>query len=166
MDVQTYCTQSDIEAIWSAAAVARSVDDDQDGSLSATELGYITQAIERAANKINSYLEMRYSLADLADNAWCRDANAAVAAHLLATRRGNRAPDDIQQLLSGYLADLDAIRDGRLKVPQIEESQDAAPTVTNFDTDLHARRSKVRRVEQTSTGSPPPAGRKSFPIGD
>ena len=42
-------------------------------------------------HKINSYLEVRYSLADLADNAWCRDANAAVAAHLLATRRGNRA---------------------------------------------------------------------------
>src|SRR6187401_805064 len=65
MATQIYCTKTDIEAIWPAATLLASVDDDTNGSLSATELGYIDRAIERAANFINARLEMRYALADL-----------------------------------------------------------------------------------------------------
>jgi len=164
MTVQTYSTRSDVEAIWSPAAVIRSADDDQDGSLSAAEEGYITRAIERAANKMNAVLETRYVLADLAGNAWYRDANAAIAAYLLATRRGNPAPEEIQRQHAECQADLDEILAGRLKVPHAEESRETIPTVTNFDTQLHARRTKVRRVNETSTGGSPPAGRKSHSI--
>jgi len=163
MAVQTYCTQTDVEAIWSAAAVLRSVDDDQDGSASALEQTCVTGAIERAANKMNATLETRYTLSELAGNAWCRDANAAMAAYELATRRGNPAPEQIAQHRDNYLADLEEIRAGRLKVPQVSESCETIPTVTNFDTELRASRTKVRRVGQTSTGSSPPGGRKSHP---
>ena len=67
---QTYCTKTDIEAIWPAASLLASVDDDTSGSLSATEEGYITRAIERAANILNARLEVRYRVADLAGNTW------------------------------------------------------------------------------------------------
>jgi len=157
----TYCTRADIEAIWSAAAVLRAADDDQDGALSSGEEDVIASVIERAANRMNASLEVRYALIDLAGNGWCRDANAAMAAYLLATRRGNAAPEHIQGIHEAYLADLDQIRTGRLKVPEVAESQETIPTVTNFDTDLRAERSKVRRVGETSTGSHPPAGRWS-----
>ena len=159
----TYCVKADVEAIWSATAVLRWADDDQDGALSPTEEGYVTRAIEQAANKINASLETRYSLADLNENAWCRDANAIVAAYLLATRRGNPAPKHVGRQYEDTLADLNEIRAGRLKVPQVPESLENTPTVTNFDTQLGAPRAKVRRVGETSTGSPPPSGRKSFP---
>ena len=166
MSTQTYCTRADVEAVWSPAAVIRSVDDDQDGELSAAEEAYITRALERAANRINACLEVRYTLADLVDNTWCRDTNAALATYLLATRRGNPAPDQIQEQYEGYLADLAEIRAGRLKVPQVEESHETIPTVTNFDTQLRARRTKVRRVNETSTGSAPPSTRKSHSTDD
>jgi hypothetical protein len=97
MPTQVYCTKADIEAIWPPANLLASVDDDTSGTLSATEDGYITRAIERAANQMNGRLEMRYRLADLAGNTWCRDANAAIAAYLLSTRRGAAAPAHLQE---------------------------------------------------------------------
>ena len=160
---QTYCEQSDIEAIWSAAAVLRAVDDDQDGALSATEAGYIARAIERAANHINANLELRYRLADLAANTWCRDANALLAAYLLATRRGNPASEQLQEQYELLFDDLHEIRRGRLKVPEVAEGVESIPTVTNFTVDPRQAQAKVRRVTRTSTGSPPAGGRKSFP---
>src|SRR5438093_13174295 len=119
---QTYCTRSDIEAIWPPASLVASVDDDGNGTLSATEESYITRAIERAANFINSRLEMRYRLTDLATSTWCRDANAAIAAYWLATRRGAAAPAQLQQQYDAYVAALAEIAAGRLKVPQQAES--------------------------------------------
>ena len=147
----TYCTQSDIEAIWPPDDLLASVDDDASGTLSATEEGYITRAIDRAANLINARLEVRYSLADLASNEWCRDANAAIAAYLLSTRQGTAAPAHLQQQYTAYLADLEEIAAGRLKVPQAVESHEPGPTVSNFTVDLRQMYRKAQRIEETST---------------
>ena len=84
-----------------------------------------------------------------------------MAAHLLATRRGNPAPEPLQRQHDEAHRDLRAILQGRMKVPQAVESIETTPTVTNFDTDLRRRRAKVRRVGQTSTGQPPTG--RSFP---
>src|SRR5829696_2377888 len=129
---QTYCVKADIEALWPPADLLASVDDDTSGTLSATEEGYITRAIERAANLMNARLELRYTLAELASNAWCRDANAAIAAYWLATRRGEAAPAQLTQQYAAYLADLADIAAGKLKVPAAIESFDQTPGVTNF----------------------------------
>lgn len=150
MTTQTYCVKTDIEAIWPPAELLASVDDDINGILSATEDGYITRAIERAANAINSRLEIRYSLADLAGNAWCRDANAAIAAYWLSTRRGAAAPAQLQQQYDAYIAALDDIAKGRLKIPQAMESFDMTPGVTNFEIRLDDEYRKAQRIEETS----------------
>jgi phage gp36-like protein len=150
MPTQTYCTKTDIEAIWPAATLLASVDDDANGSLSATELGYIDRAIERAANFINARLEMRYALADLASNTWCRDANAAIAAYWLSTRRGLAAPAQLQQQYDAYVAELVAIVAGGIKLPQQAESVDFAPGVTNFEIRLDDFQRKAHRVDGTS----------------
>ena len=147
---QTYCLKADIEAIWPPADLLASVDDDTSGTLSATELGYITRAIERAANLMNARLELRYTLADLAANTWCRDANAAIAAYWLSTRRGDPAPAHLQQQYDAYVAALSEIAAGRLKLPQQTESFDNRGSVTNFETRLD-QMFKVQRVEETST---------------
>ncbi|MCE9525464.1 MAG: DUF1320 domain-containing protein [Planctomycetales bacterium] len=103
---QTYCLKADIEAVWTAAAVLASVDDDSSGTLSATEEGYITRAIERAAERMNAYLEERYVLSELASNTWCRDANAALAAFLLSIRRGTNESVDNVPSVSNFAVDL------------------------------------------------------------
>jgi len=149
---QTYCTRSDIEAIWPPADLVASVDDDLSGTLSATEEGYITRAIERAANFMNARLEMRYRLADLAGNTWCRDANTAIAAYWLATRRGAAAPPQLAQQYEAYVAALAEIAAWRMKVPQQAESFAAMPAVTNFEVHLDEPHRKARRVEETSVG--------------
>ena len=132
----TYCVKADIEAIWPPAEVLASVDDDATGTLSATEEGYITRAIERAANFLNARLELRYRLSDLAGNAWCRDANAAIAAYWLSTRRGEAAPAHLQQQYDAYVAEVSDIAMGKAKVPEVRESFDTGPGVTNFQTRL------------------------------
>jgi phage gp36-like protein len=147
---QTYCTRSDIEAIWPPADLLASVDDDASGTLSATEESYIARAIERAANSVNARLEMRYRLADLAMNTWCRDANAAIAAYWLATRRGAAAPVQLQQQYDAYMAQLGEIAAGRMKVPGQAESFAALPGVTNFEVRLDEPFRKAQRVDETS----------------
>src|SRR5437660_1984770 len=129
---QTYCTRSDIEAIWPPANLVASVDDDGNGTLSATEESYITRAIERAANFLNSRLELRYRLLDLAANTWCRDANAAIAAYWLSTRRGAAAPVQLQEQFDAYVAQLAAIAAGTAKVPQQAETFDCQPGLSHF----------------------------------
>jgi phage gp36-like protein len=137
MTTQTYCLKADLEAIWPPADLLASVDDDEGGTLSATEEGYITRAIERAANLMNARLELRYKLIDLASNTWCRDANAAIAAYWLATRRGDAAPAQLAQQYAAYLADLADIANGKLKVPGAIESFDQTPSVTNFTVNMN-----------------------------
>ena len=144
---QTYCLKADIEALWTAAAVLASVDDDSSGTLSATEEGYITRAIERAAERMNAYLEERYVLSELAANTWCRDANAAIAAYLLSIRRGEAAPAPFQSQYDGLMSDLFEIACGRLKVPQAKESVDNLPSVTNFAVNLSGTEERIRKAE-------------------
>jgi hypothetical protein len=135
--MQTYCVKADIEAIWPPAELLASVDDDTSGTLSPTEEGYITRAIERAANHMNARLELRYALVDLAGNTWCRDANAAIAAYWLATRRGDPAPAHLTQQYAAYLADLAEIAAGKLKIPGAVESFDQTPGVSNFAVNMN-----------------------------
>lgn len=144
---QTYCLKTDLEAVWTAAAVLASVDDDSSGTLSATEEGYITRAIERAAERMNAYLEERYILAELADNSWCRDANAAIAAYLLSIRRGDAAPAPFQSQYDDLMSDLFEIASGRLKVPEVSESMDNMPSVSNFAPDLSGTKDRIRVLE-------------------
>jgi phage gp36-like protein len=150
MTTQIYCTQSDIEAIWPPGDLLASVDDDASGTLSATELGYIDRAIERAANFLNARLEMRYRLTDLSENTWCRDANAAIAAYWLSTRRGAVAPAQLQQQYDAYVAQLVAIVAGSIKLPQQAESFELMPGVSNFEIRLDEPWRKAQVVDETS----------------
>jgi phage gp36-like protein len=150
MATQIYCTKADIEAIWPAASVLASVDDDANGTLSATEASYIDRAIERGANFVNARLEMRYRLSDLATNTWCRDANAAIAAYWLSTRKGAAAPAQLQQQYDAYVAALADIVSGRIKLPQQAESFDITPGVSNFVIRMGEGYGRAEKVDETS----------------
>ena len=111
---------------------------------------------------MNAALEMRYSLELLADNDWCRDCNAAIAAYLLATRRGDPASDAIQEQYEAYIADLAQIVAGRLRVPHATEALQHSPTVTNFEVAPTQAVATVRRIDDISTGDLPSGAVKSF----
>jgi len=162
VSTQTYCLRADVEAAWTPADLLAAVDDDTSGTISAAEEAIVTRAIQRAANRMNAALEMRYSLELLADNTWCRDCNAAIAAYLLATRRGDPASDAIQEQYEAYADDLEQIIAGRLRVPQALEALQHSPTVTNFAIDPRQPAATVRRIDDLSTGDPPSGAVKSF----
>jgi phage gp36-like protein len=161
MSVQTYCTHADLEAAWTSAALLAAVDDDSSGTISVAEEAVITRAIERAANRMNAALEMRYALAQLAGNAWCRDCNAALAIYLLASRK-TTASDAITEQYEQYQTDLERIAAGQMRVPQVIDDRSSAPVVSNFSVDPNRRVATIRRVDDTSTGDVPPSSVKSF----
>jgi hypothetical protein len=164
--MSSYCLRADVEAAWPPAAVLDAADDDDNGSLSPAEEANITRAIDRAASIMNAVLEVRYDLDDLADNVWCRDCNAALAAYLLGIRKTDEAPPGIEAEFDRYLDDLARIRDGQMNVPSVSESDQHCPTVTNFAIDLREHRPKVRRVAETSTGENVPSELREFPATD
>jgi phage gp36-like protein len=140
----TYCTTADLNACWAPNLILASIDDDESGTLSPEETSYLERAIERAAGRMNAYLETRYTLTSLAGNTWCRDANAALAVYLLSIRRGEPAPESLQQQYDAYLADLLEISACRRNVPQVTAPLDMRPTVTNYRLDLTQARAVPR----------------------
>jgi hypothetical protein len=162
MTTQTYCTRADLESLWTPSGIIESADDNADSALTMPEEGHITWAIEAAAAEMNAYLDLRYTLADLVQNSWCRTVNAVLAVGLLASRQGVTPPADLDKQ---RIAAMEALRDiaaGCRVVPQVISRHEMLPTVTNFTTNLAQPRAKIRRVPDTSTGSPPAGGRKSF----
>jgi phage gp36-like protein len=140
----TYCTAADLDAVWAPDLILASVDDDESGTHSPAEEAIIDRAIERAAGRMNAYLELRYTLPALAGNEWCRDANATIAVYLLSIRRGEPAPTVLQEQYDAYLAELLEIAAGRRNVPGAAGVLDAKPTVTNFAVDFRESRAMPR----------------------
>ena len=100
---------------------------------------------------MNATLSLRYTPADLAANAWCRDANAAIAAYWLSTRRGLAAPAHLQQQYDAYTAILGEIAAGRQCLPEAPDRADNVASVTNFTIALAEPWQKAQRVDEAST---------------
>lgn len=156
---QTYCTQSDIEAIISASGLLACIDDTESGQPSTAATLHVTNAIERAAVKINAAAGRQYSpLADLASNDWCKWANAVLAAYYLQTRRGNPAWASLADQVKEIEELLDEIAWGRRGIPEQAPSFDHLPTVTNFSVEPGRAIAPIRVNQDESTGSDPADG--------
>ena len=166
MAVQTYCTRTDIDAIWSVIGVTMRVDDDESGVAEANELAYVTAAIESAASDMNLLLGKRYVLSDLVGNDWCRFCNADLAACEIAKRRGNGVPPEFDAKCQKRMEMLESIAAGNLPIPGVVDSLNHSPALTNYQVELWRRDSQIRRDTQTSTGGNPADGLKHFPALD
>ncbi len=165
MATTIYCTQSDVEAVLSEFGFLARIDDDRDDTIGTTEAAIVTAMIRKAAGRMNSRLQKRYKLSDLVNNDWCKDTNAWLAAWYVTARRGGAAPPGIAEEYNNLLTELDAIRDNDADVPDISESFEAIPTVSNFTVEPFRRHAKVRVIERISTGEKPAGNRKRFPSG-
>jgi len=161
MATTTYCTRTDIDAILSIHAVDRMIDDDGDGAIEAGESALVTTMIERAAGRINSRVEMRYTLSDLSSNDWIKFVNASIAAQMIARRRGNGVPPSLQEEVDEFLGDLDEILAGRMKIPEQNESLDYLPSVSVYDVRRGCQPS-IRVDTRLSTGTDPHATIQRF----
>ena len=83
MPLTVYCTQDNLEAIWSAFGVSVRADDG-DAHSSTT---YVNSAIEKATTDVNLYLFQVYTPAVVAASTWVRWCTAMLACVALARRR-------------------------------------------------------------------------------
>ena len=127
-------------------------DDDISGSLSATESGYLDFMIDKAASVLDLHLVKRYDLADLTTSNFMRFANAVLAARAIFARRGEGAPESVMREFDEFMDYLVAIRDNIMEIPDVIDSFNHLPTVTNFWTDFTKTVSPVRVQDAESTG--------------
>lgn len=152
--MSAYCTQTEVENIWSEEGVINRTDDSPEGVLDSSE---VTAVIEQASSRIDMFLSRRYSTAALGSSDWVTWCCAYLSACLLSKRRGNPCPESIGAECQKYLEWLAEVRDGVMDLPGVSPEQDTLPAVSNMTVDGRFRRAKVRRVPSTSTrdGNPP-----------
>jgi hypothetical protein len=151
-----YCSIADVESIMATHGVTAFVDDDVNGSRSAAETQYISDAISRAAAlKLNPWLQARYKLGDLSSNVWCRWANAMCAAVMVSGRRNNPVPRSLNDECKDIRETLKLVAAGKMPLPSQAESFDNRPTVSNFDPERWRRQTPVRVRADESTGTTP-----------
>jgi hypothetical protein len=155
-----FCVVEDVDYIWSRQGVDWRVDDDETGSIEAEdEQIWVTRAIEQGANEIVSYLARKYLMEPLIGNTFLRDVNASFAACWLARRRGNGVPAAMQQECDYYhewLKVYAGFGSQELGIPPLSLPGavplfTSQPSITNYAYDKAQGKTKVRRVEETST---------------
>lgn len=153
--------------IWSEFGMSSRFDGNLDGEKDAHA---DNQCIEEATVRVNQFLLTRYAVSVLAASAFVKWATAYTACRILGRRFGLSLPDGLSIECDWYIEQLTAIRDGQanlladsgLATPR----HDFRPAVTNHTIDGRYRRSKVRRVEATSTNTNPEDGVKEKPAPD
>ena len=163
---QTYCTVADVKDILSDNGVLVRTDDDESGAVagSGTESTVQANAVDRAASKMNMYLEQTaYTLVSLANNAWCKWCNATIAAVEFCKRRGNPVPQPLLEDFQWYMDMLMQLARGVFHaIPGTNPAVETSPTVSNLTTEPY-KHMPVRRRPFTSTGKPPDGHHLSWP---
>ena len=163
MAVTPYCTSDDIETILSEFGLSVRLDDDENGC---PDTGMATACIERGAVQINHYLLARYSVADCVSSGWVKWVNAIFAAREACARRMMPPPESLVAQCNEFMEELRFIRAGTHPLMgddgPLATRFDGLPTVSNMVVDGRYAVQKIRRKPQTSTGGPPPGGRKQL----
>ncbi len=149
----SYCDEDDVKSILSEHGVNAFTDDDLDGVSDGT---LVQDAIDRvAAIDIDFVLNQRYRLADLANNEWCRWANAILAACAITERRNMPGSESLSRLRTTILEQLKGIGQGARKLPGEPERFDHLPAVTNYHPERWRGDMPIRAVRERSTGDDP-----------
>lgn len=155
MTTTTYCVRADMVSIVGEAFITAATDDDQVGI---GDDDQVTDAIERAANKMNAALGKQYIISELSGNDWCKWCNAHMAIVELC-RRGNSPPPFVLEEVQGYKDNLSDAAWGRFQVPEQAPSADHRATVSNFRVEIGKLVMPIRVSTEESTGAAPQTGR-------
>lgn len=111
---------------------------------------YLSGLINEATDTVMSRLEGRYEQAALNASALVRRWTTIVALFFLSQRRDNSA-----QFLSEFervMDELELVATGVILIPGVGTRADLSPSVSNFTVDSRYTISKVRVIEQISSG--------------
>lgn len=125
-----YCELADLESVFSSLGVQWRLDDDDDNALSATEQGFLEDAIREATDLVNQYALNYYEVDQLAESRVVKRWTAWIACFLISRRRGNAA-----QFVDEYdatIAELVKVSKGLSFIPRITPRQNFQPAVNNY----------------------------------
>lgn len=142
MSVTQYTTTALIQARLSSTGVSLRIDDN---------LTVMTDIIDRASIKVDTYCRARYEPALMASNDWVISHASTIGAVLLCRRRGNNVPRSIQDEYDETMEELKAVAAGTLNIPGLAERREAAPVLSNVHTQLRPHPHTVVDRDQ-STG--------------
>ena len=121
MSAGPYTTIAEMTSKADAAFILECADDDNSGTLSATETGYVTDRADEASDMFFARLGLRYTDAALAASPYIRRGATAVACWLLSKRRANppkfQSDYDFWFGKDGIPGELDKIEDGTKRIP-------------------------------------------------
>lgn len=139
----TYCTQDDVDAIVSALNRTSMMDDDESGTLDATEQGFVTKAINWATDRVNFFAAVRYAPSSLAQSWFINSLCSILATKWISMHRGNPPPEAIDELYDDAIRDLERIHAG-WQVPIISPRMVIWPFISNVNVDEIYRLRKIR----------------------
>lgn len=155
----TYTSQNEMERLLSADGVSLRADDDGDGINESNAnpggaiVTVIQDAIDDATEKIDEYLADIYYESAMAESLWIRRRAAVLGCYALSMRRGN--PPLFAGKVVEIIADLEAIRLGKRRVPRLATREDFTPGISQPRVDDRFMIRKIRIDEQISTGGRP-----------
>lgn len=144
----TYCTESDIQRLFSSAGVVAFSDHDNDG---VSDTGVVDDCINHASQEIELYCRRRYDAIGLAASSLVNRWTTVLATAYLCERRGNAVPESLAKEAARILEDiLPKVASGELSLPGIAFAQDLRPMHSNLTVDRRYRYSKIR-VQQANS---------------
>lgn len=151
-----YCTLADIKELLSVNGTIGRADDDNDGSISATEQTYFDRAINWATSRVNLYCLAKYAASELVTSALVNEWAVLCAAYWLSCRRGNPPPGSFDDLYKSAIDDLKLIHSGSFQIPDIGYRDSAWPAWSNIRVDQGYPLRKIRVERPISESSPVP----------
>lgn len=146
-----YCTQDDMERLFSTVGVQSFSDHEETGQADAD---VIADCINQATEEINAYAMQRYSATALSGSTLIERWATVLAVYFLCERRGNSAPGSLQGEFERIMAKLEQIPGGGFRLPGVAYRSDFRPGFSNLTVDRRYQFSKVRVVETASDQIP------------
>lgn len=120
--MSSYCTYAQVSDRLSLVGLLYVIDDDDDNAADASEQDVVTEAIEDASSEIDSALCYWFELPISASNAandWLKFNAINLTVERLCERKGMTPPVGFQQAAQRTREDLDKVRAGSIRIPNM-----------------------------------------------
>jgi phage gp36-like protein len=119
--INTYCSDQDVQTALSIAGWTAMLDDNEDGTVSATEDLRMDDALVRASERCNEFLYDRYDPLQLANSNAVHMYATDIASYYLCNSVGREAPNSVTDRYETAMEMLERYHSGDLRLPGIPQ---------------------------------------------
>ena len=144
MAITQYCDWPTVQKRISAEAAELRLDDDPSAK---------DDVLDEASVEINGYLQLNYTVENLAASDWVKFRARDIAVYLLCLRRNHPPPRSVQARYDKAIKDLERCAAGLIRLPDVAEHKANVPVLSNQRVQMIPF-PRVQTVQGTSTGNP------------